>query len=84
MLVAASNDSVKPAVTDESAGYGKHSGQNNGGHAFKAVVTVGMILVWGFAGNSDADNHDDGADHVGGRVHRIGHHGAGMGNNSSK
>ena len=77
--LAAGDDGLHPVPADAQAGGEDQESQEQGSHALEAGVPVGMVVVRLLVADADADHGDQGVQHVGGGIHRIGDQAAGMG-----
>ena len=64
---------------DEQRRDRQHGREDQSGHALEALVPVGVLAVGVPGGDAQAEHHDQTAEHVGGRVHRVADHGGRVG-----
>ena len=69
-------------IADAKTGGQQHHCQDNGGKAFKAFVTVGMVSVPLLAGDVDPDHDNDCGNHIGCGMDCVRDHGVGMGDDA--
>ena len=81
--IFSADDVTDSHITDAKSGCQQHQRQD-GSKALKALLAVGMIRIPLLAGDVDADHDNDGGKYVGCRMHCIGDHGIGMGDNTRK
>ena len=78
LTVDTGEDLIYAADTDLQPDEEQNRGKDDGGHTFHSLMTVGMLRVALFSRRAIAEDHNKGTEHIGGGMHRIGDHGAGM------
>ena len=81
---AAGADHVHRPPADQNAGHRKQDSENDRRHALKALMSVGVFPIRCAAGELHADDDDEAAEHIRGRVHCVADHGPGVGQNADK
>ncbi len=73
--IAARQNVVQAHLADAQPGDEQDQAQHQRGHALKPLVAVGVLLVGGLLGQPHPQKGDEGGEHIGQGVDRVGHHG---------